>query len=262
MNHRTMNLQHRAPDSPLDFDLLADGELGEERRRALLSRLDDHPEGWRRCALAFLEAQDWKREMPRAGGVDDDAPAADASTAIAENAASRVVVARRPPLGWLGTMLAMAASFLLALGMGIVWRGGWHGDEVADHPAHRPGAELVLTHDPAAEPADSVPVVPEPGVPQFGPDAPRYGKVMLAVLGADGQERLVEVPILTADRYDPQLLSGQPAALSHDLVRQLQRAGHEVNQYRELVPVSLEDGRQLVLPVDQVEVRFVNQGYQ
>lgn len=260
MNHRTMNLQHRDSDPPLDFDLLADGELSEERRRALLSRLDDHPEGWRRCALAFLEAQDWKREMPRAGGANDP-PAADASAAIAENSASPVIVAQRPLLGWLGTMLAMAASFLLALGMGIAWRGGWHDEEIADRPALTPGPELALTHGPAAEPADSA-VVPEPGAPQFGPDAPQYGKVMLTVLGADGQERLVEVPILTADRYDPELLSGQPAALSHDLVRQLQRSGHEVNQYRELVPVSLEDGRQLVLPVDQVEVRFVNQGYQ
>ena len=45
------------------FDLLVDGELGEEDRRALLGRLDGEPGGWRRCALAFLEAQAWKREF-------------------------------------------------------------------------------------------------------------------------------------------------------------------------------------------------------
>jgi len=254
MNHRDDNIS-------LDFDLLADGELSEGRRRELLGRLDDHPEDWRRCALAFLEAQDWKREMPRAL-VEENFSAAEAPVVSAPIAVDAValpaVVARRPPLGWPGTVLAMAASFLLALGMGIVWRGGWHGGEVAEQPVQRPGAELAQT----PRPGDPAPTVPEPAALQFGPDAPQYGKVMLTVLGADGQERLVEVPILTADRYDPELLSGQPAALSQDLVRQLQRAGHEVNQYRELVPVSLEDGRQLVLPVDQVEVRFVNQGYQ
>ena len=39
------------------LELLADGELDEESRRTLLSRLDQTSDGWRRCALAFLEAQ-------------------------------------------------------------------------------------------------------------------------------------------------------------------------------------------------------------
>ena len=39
------------------LELLADGELDEESRRTLLSRLDRTSDGWRRCALAFLEAQ-------------------------------------------------------------------------------------------------------------------------------------------------------------------------------------------------------------
>ncbi len=46
------------------LDLLVDGELSEEDRRALLRLLDREPGGWRRCALAFLEAQAWKRELP------------------------------------------------------------------------------------------------------------------------------------------------------------------------------------------------------
>ena len=39
------------------LELLADGELDEDSRRTLLSRLDQTSDGWRRCALAFLEAQ-------------------------------------------------------------------------------------------------------------------------------------------------------------------------------------------------------------
>ncbi len=41
------------------IDRLVDGELDPESRRALLLRLDAAPEGWRRCALAFLEAQEF-----------------------------------------------------------------------------------------------------------------------------------------------------------------------------------------------------------
>src|SRR5205823_4263901 len=44
------------------FDLLADGELTDESRRELLGRLDRESDGWRRCALAFLEAQAWRGE--------------------------------------------------------------------------------------------------------------------------------------------------------------------------------------------------------
>jgi len=44
------------------LDLLVDDELTESQRRELLCRLDEMPDGWRRCASAFLEAQCWKKE--------------------------------------------------------------------------------------------------------------------------------------------------------------------------------------------------------
>ena len=39
------------------LELLADGELDEESRRDLLERLDRTDDGWRYCAMAFLQAQ-------------------------------------------------------------------------------------------------------------------------------------------------------------------------------------------------------------
>ncbi|MEX0714030.1 MAG: hypothetical protein WD278_16955, partial [Pirellulales bacterium] len=52
---------------PLDqqrlLDLLVDGELDEPRRREVLSWCQRDPEGWRRCALAFLEGQSWRQEL-------------------------------------------------------------------------------------------------------------------------------------------------------------------------------------------------------
>ena len=49
------------PQSQLDR--LVDGELTEADRRELLLQLEHEPEGWRRCALAFLEAQCWEQEL-------------------------------------------------------------------------------------------------------------------------------------------------------------------------------------------------------
>jgi anti-sigma factor RsiW len=51
-NHQPLG---RADDRLIDR--LVDGELADAERRALLLWLATQPDGWRRCALAFLEAQ-------------------------------------------------------------------------------------------------------------------------------------------------------------------------------------------------------------
>ena len=42
------------------LDRLVDGELGDGERKRLIESLDQHPDGWRQCACAFLEAQELK----------------------------------------------------------------------------------------------------------------------------------------------------------------------------------------------------------
>jgi len=44
---------------PQVLDRLVDGELAEGERREVLRTLERQPDGWRQCALAFLEAQSW-----------------------------------------------------------------------------------------------------------------------------------------------------------------------------------------------------------
>ena len=61
MNVRPMDLD--TSDDDIRFDRLVDGELSAEEYRTLLAALDDEPGGWRRCALAFLEAQSLGREL-------------------------------------------------------------------------------------------------------------------------------------------------------------------------------------------------------
>src|SRR3990172_4689745 len=53
------------PNDDILFDRLVDGELSPGERRELLASLDGRPDGWRRCALAFLEAQAWGNELPQ-----------------------------------------------------------------------------------------------------------------------------------------------------------------------------------------------------
>ena len=45
------------------LDRLVDGELPDGDYRTLIHRLDDAPDGWRRCALSFLEQQALQRDL-------------------------------------------------------------------------------------------------------------------------------------------------------------------------------------------------------
>jgi hypothetical protein len=62
---------------------------------------------------------------------------------------------------------------------------------------------------------------------------------------------------------DEDWLNGIPEAIPADIVQALERTGHRIQRERQLMPVPLEDGRQLVVPVDQVDIHYVgNPAYQ
>jgi negative regulator of sigma E activity len=61
MNLPIENQQTPGPGDDRLVDRLVDGELPDVERRELLLRFENEPDGWRRCALAFLEAQNWRQ---------------------------------------------------------------------------------------------------------------------------------------------------------------------------------------------------------
>lgn len=60
-----MNTPRKPEALEEEIELLVDGELEEDERAALFRRLDgaDEARGWKRCALALLEAQAWRSAM-------------------------------------------------------------------------------------------------------------------------------------------------------------------------------------------------------
>jgi hypothetical protein len=75
-------------NTPMNSDMidrLVDGELDESERREAILALGSSPDGWRRCALAFLEAQEWTRAAQSWTVPDVVEPP------------SRLVSAKRPP---------------------------------------------------------------------------------------------------------------------------------------------------------------------
>ena len=223
-----MNDELFTPEDQRLLDRLVDGELDEAERRALLLRLDQAPQGWRRCALAFLEAQSWRSETRAI--VAEPPPIATANE-IEPAKSSRFALG---PVAWIP--LAMAAGFVLTF---VLLR-------------DREGRNMA-TH--SLPPAANIQIASDPPTPE---------NLRLVVNGGAGRdEDVVEVPLVGAQQMNEALFGNLPQSLPPEVVQMLEQSGHQVVRERRLVPVQLQDGRRVVVPMDQDEIHPVSsRGFQ
>jgi hypothetical protein len=80
--------------------------------------------------------------------------------------------------------------------------------------------------------------------------------MMTLVDGRGDAQRQIEVPLVETDRLDPNWLASQPAAMPEDEVEELRRLGYRVDQQRFYVPVTLDDGRRAIVPLDRANIRY------
>jgi hypothetical protein len=234
---KTFDANGTWPDDDIRFDRLVDGELSPDEYKALLTALDDEPGGWRRCALAFLEAQAMSGELAalRRGQHWIDAPAA-----VASRKAS-------PPLRW--TLLpAMAASFLVAFILGVMLPSLW--------PSGNRGA--VSVPDLAAG------VGKEPAAGYVSTQPRSVGNARLVVSGPGGTQSeggelpIFELPGDASGSLARSWLAPSEPALPIELIQELERRGHQVQRQQQYVPVNLEDGRHGVIPVESYQITPVS----
>jgi len=236
---------------PLDdrlVDRLVDGELDAAERRSLVAMLDESPHGWRQCALAFFEAQAWRHDLQ---GVvvpcavvqrraDDGAPAGRRSRRRLRRASGMATV----------VVVAFVAGWLAHPDRERIDRNA--GDavvSVGSVPKDDPSA--VAESGSESEPA---------GPPT--PPAVRLAGVFQFEVQDHGRSRTVAIPVLEGPAVDPGWLLAQPPAIQASTVKDLERRGHRVEAHRELLTVNLKDGRKLILPVEEVDVRFANRVFQ
>jgi hypothetical protein len=212
------------------FDRLVDGELSPAERRRLLASLDDWPDGWRRCALVFLEAQclcDGLGELVRTPKANVSAEANTVSRAISTRENARRGV----------TWLAIAAGLLTTFTLGLMWR---EGAPIADNGLSRPRAQFAE-------------VIPPPAS-----DAPRATEaadaLTLWVRDETGKSRPLRVPLVDAGTLDQQLGLEFQTGLPADLRRRLQERGFDVESKRRYAPLWLENGRPMILPVEDTRI--------
>lgn len=222
---------HQPSEHEASIDRLASGELDDAGRQNLFEWLDADPRRWRRCALALLEARelemalaDWNAAVPRPAPTFP--PTGRVGTAHRFD--SRHVTAQAGHRR-LGNVMALAASLLLAFGLGIGGRGLWMDQ-----------TPLVVQ------------ITPKDSAGDTGPGT--------------SEEQLVvseEQPIVNQPAPGPAIM---PAAATKigaaDLISPyvrsvLERRGYEIESRHAVLPAVLPDGRRVMLPVDQFQLRYV-----
>jgi hypothetical protein len=151
----------------------------------------------------------------------------------------------------------MAACFTLALGLGLVLRGVW---QSGPEPGRSPAEMAEAAEQAPAEPPGSEP--PEPA--QIAESPPDDWELVTVPVGlGPGGAGSIPLPARETDRIDDEWLEQFAPRVPADLLRRLEQQGLEVRRSRRLVPFRLDDGRQVVVPFEEVELRPVGTaGYQ
>jgi hypothetical protein len=220
------------------IDRLVDGELGADERRDLLLALEAQPSGWRRCALAFLEAQAWRHEMRQVVASTMIKEKQTAAAACGEPTVTRSKMERKPHRRLYFSSvasLAIAASLLVAFGLGrhFAYRDASLRDRIASHQAL-----AVADQAPASGDAVTLVVNDQQGVPHR-----------------------VRVPLVEGRRLGAQFADTPTWSESPELTRQLNEQGLGLTARRRYAPMYFEQQNQLVpmiVPVDDAVVTPVS----
>lgn len=211
------------------IDALVCGELPTQERRELLAWLDADAARWRTCGLAFLEAQAWCEALEEEDSgfrVQGSVIQGRNSVTGVQTATAAVQGARRP---WLAPLLVLAASlaaFICGLGVQEIRH---------NQPESRPIADAEFPADRFLDSAAPlVATVPVKG----GPLGPLSATLQIPVRPVEG----------TSD-----VASSVPDSVR----RQWERRGYELVEQRRYLPARLPDGREVMVPVNEVKMKFV-----
>jgi hypothetical protein len=225
------------------LDRLVDGELTEPERSQLLQSLDERPDGWRRCALAFLEAQSWREEFGQVARTKAAKPRPRQDgrelAHFAQSSEQNVPVpfsARESRWSAGVQWLAIAATVLVAFGVGWLQRGA--------------GLQTVsATTGGNASVANAGPPLAVP--PHSGK---RSDALTLYVRDNTGRMNPVNVPLVDAGTLDRELGVQFKPGLPDALRTELQDHGYTVQSKRRYAPLWLENGRPMIVPVEDTKI--------
>lgn len=235
-------LNDSAPQDDQRFDRLVDGELSRDEYNDLLRSLDQQPDGWRRCALAFLEAQALRQEF---GELTGNAEVSSQPTTAAASDKRRI---RR----WPG-VFAIAASFLIAFGLGLMFRGGW--PEAPTDTGGMPVAkDEVQPEAPIEQPIEG-PELAETPKPETEQPGQYQGNVRLVFDRPDGLgSQELGAPVFGWTPDNARMLYEDSLQIPPEMRRILQRMGGDLRWDQQVMPFETKDGQRVLIPIRQMEL--------
>src|SRR5262249_294428 len=93
-------------------------------------------------------------------------------------------------------------------------------------------------------------------------DAVKVAGILEWSVDENGQTKEMTVPVLEGSGVDLRWLLTQPPSIREPVRRELERRGRKVELQRQLVALNLKDGRSVVMPIDQVEIKFAGRVFQ
>jgi hypothetical protein len=242
-----LDVTKRHEDDDL-IDRIVDGELAGSELRAGLEQLERMPDGWKRCALAFLEAQCWRQSLRAMDGLE----------MVRGNYGSFVVPGAPSPAHrrrlWVRGVIA-AAIAIVSFSM------GWLGratrpvaltDQAMIAGASKPIPAAALEFD---MPAPIRYASAQPSDVSIRPASAGVASPLMK-LQIGTKDAKAEVPILAGPGIDAEWVMSQPPPVSEHAQVMLQQRGYQVDQLRRLITTTLPDGRRVTFPIDQVQIRY------
>lgn len=229
-------IQNKTPSLQQNIDRLVSGELDKPAMREFVEELNTVPDGWRCCALAYMEAQSWRATFGEMLSADP----APISPAV-------VLPSKRTFAGlksWTAVAVVIVAAFAAGMGTRDVMSGGGEGATRSDGIATK-----------SVQPKDDN---PSPRQPMHVVDKKAKPLVGLVSVSRNGVTESAFAVVGNRDVTAPPPEFGQP--LIAEYVRQVwQRKGYAIEQHRKIVSIRLEGGRQFHFPIDWVQYRPVSQ---
>jgi len=223
-------MNHDISNDDILLDRLVDGELSADERRALLESLDLRPQGWRRCALAFLEAQSWRSDLRAVVTTSN-------SMAAPVKAVAPIQFPKRRTFWAAAEWFAVGAALMLAFKLG-----GWQRSSGVPFASN------------SASPSDQLANAP-PAVGSAAPNAAKPGDAInLWVRDDGGQLKRVRVPLVDANSLDHQYGTIFQTGVPDDVRNQLKDQGYAVQSKRQYAPMWLDNGRPMVVPVEDTKI--------
>ena len=196
------------------IDRMVDGELAMEARRDLLLQCDEKSQ-WRDLALAYVESQTLSGELKSF--------VAESTVAKQTYTPDKSGTAEKSWGPW-----ALAAGLLLALGFGYGAGTWWQSSGVG---------------------TANVAVAPTDGSETTELLKPESMQFMVGNPGTNEMQQ-VQLPIVNASDLQPGWEDQLRPGIPDELRRELRSGGIDMQQMRTVMPVRLQDGRRVIVPID------------